>query len=110
MAGSAVLELTDGNFEQSIAGSGTMPVLVDFGAAWCDPCRRLSPIVDEIAAEYAGVAAVGKVDIDANQDITTKYGVMNVPTLMFFKNGQPVDRMIGAYPKAKIVETLKRHI
>lgn len=110
MAGAGVLELTDSNFEQTIAQSGAVPVLVDFWAAWCGPCRRVGPIVEEIAGELAGKAAVGKVDIDANQDVTVKYGIQSIPTLMVFKNGQVVDKLIGAYPKAQILETLNRHI
>ncbi len=104
-----VMELTDTDFDKAIAEAKT-PVLVDFWAAWCGPCRRVAPIVEEIAKEYAGKLTVAKVDIDANQEVTLRQGIQSIPTLMIFKNGQLQDRMIGAYPKETLVENIKRFI
>lgn len=107
MAAAGILELTDSNFEQSIQGA-TLPALVDFWAEWCGPCRRLAPIVDEIATEYSGKLLVGKVDIDANAEVATRFGIQSIPTLLLFKNGQVVDRIIGAQPKEALVDRLNR--
>ena len=98
------LELTAENFEETI-NSGK-PVMVDFWAAWCGPCRMVGPLVDELSNEYAETAHVGKVDVDSNQDIAAKYGVRNIPTILFFKNGEVVDKSVGAVPKAQLAEKL----
>jgi thioredoxin 1 len=87
-----------------------MPVLVDFGAEWCPPCKRLDPVVDELASEYVGKLVVGKMDADANQDVVIHYGVMGLPTLILFKDGKPVERIIGYRPKEKILDQLKPHL
>ncbi|MFA4853572.1 MAG: thioredoxin [Bacteroidales bacterium] len=99
------LELTDANFEELVIKSDK-PVLVDFWAEWCGPCRMISPIVAELAVEYEGKAVVGKVDVDGNHGITEKYGVRNIPTILFFKNGNIVDKQVGAAPKHKLAEKL----
>ena len=104
-----VLELTDSTFDETISGANT-PVLVDFWAEWCGPCRRVAPIVEEIANEYAGKLTVAKVDIDANQDVTVKHGIQSIPTLMIFKDGQLQDKIIGALPKEKLVEAISRFV
>ena len=89
------LEITDATFEEVVLKS-SQPVVVDFWAAWCGPCRMVGPIIDEISAEYDGKAIVGKVDVDANQQFAAKYGVRNIPTILYFKNGEIVDRFVGA--------------
>jgi thioredoxin 1 len=88
------LEFTDANFQQEVLQSDK-PVVVDFSATWCGPCRQLTPIIDELAREYNGKVKVGKVDIDQSQDVAGQFGIMSVPTVLFFKGGKLVDTMIG---------------
>lgn len=101
------VELTDDNFEQEVLKSD-LPVLVDFWATWCGPCRMVGPIVDELAKEYAGKLKVGKLNVDSNGKTSIKYGIMSIPSLLFFKKGQVVDQMVGAAPKNNFVEKLNR--
>ena len=102
-------EITDQNFAQDVLG-GDMPVLVDFWAPWCGPCRQLAPIIDDIAKETAGKLAVFKCNIDENPEIPSKYGVRSIPTLMIFKNGKLVDTKIGALPKSALNEWVKSNL
>ena len=99
------LEITDANFEETVLNSSE-PVLVDFWAAWCGPCRMVGPIIDEISTEYAEKAVVGKVDVDANQEFAAKYGVRNIPTVLVFQNGEVVGRQVGVAPKASYTDAI----
>ena len=103
------LELTDGNFEQEVMQSD-VPVLVDFWAVWCGPCRMVAPVVEELSNEYAGKVKVGKMNVDENRDTPGKYGIMSIPTLMIFKGGELVDKLVGAVPKNQIAAKLEAHL
>ncbi|HLU81738.1 MAG TPA: thioredoxin [Flavobacteriaceae bacterium] len=100
------LEITDANFEETVLQSGDTPVMVDFWAAWCGPCRMLAPIVEELSSEYEGKAVIGKLDVDANQEFAAKYGVRNIPTVLIFKNGEMVKRQVGVSPKKEYTDAL----
>ncbi len=92
------LELTDANFDETVIRS-EKPVLVDFWATWCGPCRMVGPIVEELSNDYDGKAVIGKVDVDSNPETAAKFGIRNIPTLLFFKDGEVVDKQVGAAPK-----------
>lgn len=99
------LQITDASFEEAVLKSDK-PVLVDFGAEWCGPCRTLGPIIEELATEYEGRAVVGKVDVDNNQEFTAKYGVRNIPTVLMFKGGELVGRQVGVASKKTYTDSL----
>lgn len=105
----APIEFTDANFEQEVINSDK-PVLVDFWAVWCGPCRLIAPSIKEIAEEYGDVLKVGKVDVDSQPMTGGRYAVMSIPTLMVFKDGQVVDRIVGAMPKDAIVARVLPHV
>ena len=99
------LEATDGNFDELVLKSDK-PVIVDFWAEWCGPCRMVGPIVEEVGVDYEGKAVVTKADVDSNPGITAKYGIRNIPTILFFKNGEVADKQVGAVPKSTLVAKL----
>lgn len=107
--GSKAFEVEEKNWDSEVLNSST-PVIVDFWAEWCAPCKMIDPIVDEIAEEYAGKLRVAKIDADANPDVITRYGVMGMPTLILFKNGEEVERVAGFKSKDKIMSKFGEHI
>ncbi len=104
-----LLELTDSNFEEEIQ-KANVPVLVDFWAVWCGPCKMVAPVVEELANEYGDQLKVGKVDVDKNRDVAMKYGIRSIPTLLIFNDGQVVEQVIGAVSKSHLVDKLQRHM
>jgi len=102
------LEVTDSNFEELIKGD--TPVLVDFWAEWCGPCKMIGPVVEQLAGEFEGQAIIGKMDVDVNAQIPAQFGIRSIPTLMIFKGGKLVDKVVGAVPKAVLEDKLKAHI
>jgi thioredoxin 1 len=107
MAGKAI-EITDASFADLIKSD--TPVLVDFWAEWCGPCKMIGPVVEEIAGEYEGKAIVGKMDVDANSNVPASFGIRSIPTLMIFKGGVMVDKIVGAVPKSVLTQKLEAHV
>ena len=102
------IEITDKNFDEIIKSD--KPILVDFWAEWCGPCKMIGPIVEEIAGEYDGKAVIGKVDVDTNPEVSARFGIRSIPTLLYFKDGEIVDKQVGAVPKAVLAQKLDAHL
>lgn len=103
------IELTDSSFDNEVLNADE-PVLVDFWAEWCGPCRMVGPIVEELAQEYEGKAKIGKVDVDNNPEISMKYGIRSIPSLLIFKGGEVVDQIVGAVPKSQLKKQLEAQL
>jgi len=101
--------ITDANFDELVLRSDK-PVVLDLWAEWCGPCRMIEPHIEAMSADFEGKALIGSVDIDSNPEIPSKYGVMNIPTVLFFKNGEQVDKVVGAVPKKLLVQTLEKYL
>ncbi|MBD3637453.1 MAG: thioredoxin [Crocinitomicaceae bacterium] len=99
------VEVTDANYDE-IVGNADKPVVLDFWAAWCGPCRMIGPLIEEMHSEYEGKAIIGKVDVDNNQGIAQRFGIRNIPTVAFIKNGEVVDKSVGAVPKSQLTSKL----
>jgi len=104
-----LLTLTDANFDETLVGADT-PVLVDFWAEWCGPCKTIAPVLEQIAAERAGALTIGKLNIDDNLNTQARFDVMSIPTLILFKGGEPIARMVGAKGKGQLLEELDRYL
>jgi|SRR6516164_1846031 thioredoxin 1 len=109
MAADNVQTFTDANFEETVLKSGT-PVLVDFWAEWCGPCKRLAPTVDALASDYAGTVTIGKLNVDDNPNTAVKFNVRGIPALLLFKGGQVVDQVVGLQPKESIKQVIDKHV
>ncbi len=103
------VEVTDGNFKNEVLDSQT-PVLIDFWASWCGPCKMIAPIIEELASEYDGKMKFGKLDVDANPQISMQFGIRSIPTLLVFKGGKVVDQIVGAMPKKSLLDKISPHM
>jgi len=100
------VEVNDANFEEVVLQSN-VPVLIDFWAEWCGPCRIVGPVIEELSVEYEGKAVLAKMDVDSNPVVPSQYGIRNIPTILFFKNGEVVDKQVGAVPKTVIAQKIE---
>lgn len=105
----SILHFTDADFKKEVLES-EMPVLVDFWATWCGPCKMIAPILEELAKEYVKNMKIGKLDVDENSNIPSKYGIMSIPTLMFFKKGEVIEQLVGALSKAELKRKIEQHL
>lgn len=105
----ALVHLTDSNFKKEVLES-ELPVLVDFWAAWCTPCRMIAPIIEELAKEYDNKVKIGKVDVDENSDTASRYGIMSIPTLVFFKKGRAMEQIVGALNKSELKKKIEANL
>ena len=103
------IEINETNFEQEVL-KASLPVLIDFWAVWCGPCKMIAPIVEELAMEYDGKLKIGKVDVDSLQQIAMQYGIRSIPTLLVFKGGKVVEQIVGAAPKKSLIDKLSKHL
>ena len=103
------LQITDATYDEMVAKSDKL-VVIDFWAEWCGPCRKVAPIIDELSGEYEGKAVIGKCDVDGNSEITSKFSIRNIPTVIFLKNGEVVDKLVGAQTKAAFVEKIEKYL
>jgi len=104
-----LLNLTENNFQKEVLESG-LPVLVDFWATWCGPCKMIAPVIEELAKEYKGKLKIGKLNVEENPNTATNYGIMSIPTLIFFKNGRVVEQVVGALNKAELKKKIEENI
>ena len=102
-------EFTDANFQSDVLGSDKLTV-VDFWAEWCGPCRAIGPVIEALSTEYEGKVNVGKLNVDNNSNVPSQYGITSIPAVLFFKNGQVVDKLVGAQPKANFVKKIEQHM